>query len=198
MGITVKKLEPHWAYLLAVEEDLVRLTRFVDLDQRNFGCFSIELGRLLMAAGAETDVVCKQLCVKQDPSSMASGISAYRSELLKHFPRLPSFVVTVPRHGLLLKPWSNWNRKRATHNPPQWWTAYNKMKHHRHTHFHEGNLKHALNAVAGLFVVTLYLYADKAEEGRLVPNPILLRVADENFGGTTFDDTEMGINYVLR
>jgi len=151
-----------------------------------------------MAAGAETDVVCKQLCSKQEPSLRAENVAAYRQVLVRHFPRLPSFVVTIPRHGLQLKPWSNWNPKRKNQSAPQWWGAYNNIKHHRHTKFHDGNLKHVLNAVAGLFVVTLYLYADKAEEGKLTPNPVLLRVPEENFGGIVWEDTEIGFAYNLR
>lgn len=87
MGIAVAKMEPHWSYLLAIEQDLVQLARFVDFDEKNFECFSIEIARLLMAAAAETDVVCKQLCLKHDPKAKAENIGAYRTVLLAEFPR---------------------------------------------------------------------------------------------------------------
>lgn len=198
MGITVRKMEPHWSYLLAIEQDLVQLSRFVDFDEKNFGCFSIEIARLLMAAGAETDVVCKQLCMKHNPNSKASTIGAYKTALLAHFPRLPQFIVTMPRHGLSLKPWSNWS-KTKNGEAPLWWTAYNKIKHHRHTDFHQGNLKNALNAVAGLFVMAIHLYEEKATEGLLAPNPALLRVSQENDGGIgLWDEENHTTRYVLK
>jgi hypothetical protein len=76
-----------------------------------------------------------------------------------------------------------------------WWTAYNKIKHQRHTHYHRGNLKNALNPVAGLFVTVLYLYSDKARLGELLPTLNLLQVTVEHFGGQTMGDYEFGINY---
>ena len=197
MGITVQRMEPHWSYLLAIEQDLVQLARFVDFDERNFGCFSIEIARLLMAAAAETDVVCKQICIKHDPRSKASKIGAYKAALLRQFPRLPQFVVTIPRYGLGLKPWSNWNKKKNI-EAPLWWTAYNKIKHHRHTDFHQGNLKNALNAIAGLFVMVIHLYEEKAAKGLLAPSPALLSVSAENNGGTGFwDEANHTTRYVL-
>jgi hypothetical protein len=59
MGINTEKIEPHWNYLLAIERDLDEISRFVEFDEKNFDCFSIEIARLLLASAAEVDVVCK-------------------------------------------------------------------------------------------------------------------------------------------
>ena len=56
-------------------------------------------------------------------------------------------------------------------------------------------MKNALNAVAGLFVMVLYLYSDKARLGELVPALKLLQVTDDHFGGQTMGAYEFGINY---
>jgi len=58
-------------------------------------------------------------------------------------------------------------------------------------------LKNALNAVAGLFVVVLYLYRDKAVAGELIPALKLLRVSEEYFNGQTMGGYEFGINYKI-
>ncbi len=58
-------------------------------------------------------------------------------------------------------------------------SAYNNVKHHRHTHFAEANLEHALHAVAGLFVLLLYFYPEEAEQGWLSPDPTLFRASDQ-------------------
>lgn len=195
MGIHVSKVEPHWNYFLTIEQDLERLSRFVELDEKNFKCFSIEIARLLLTAAAETDVVCKQICIHVNPRSTASKITAYKTEILKHYPKIPQFVVTLPRYGLKLKPWSNWSS--INNDPPLWWTAHNKIKHHRHEEFHKGNLKNALNSVAGLFVMVLYLYKEKAELGELLPSAQLLRVREANFRGATAGGFETGVSYVL-
>ena len=193
MAIPVSKVELHWNYFLTIEHDLERLSRFVEFDEKNFKCFSIEIARLLLAAAAETDIVCKQICTHLNPGSTASDITRYKTEILKHYSKIPQFVETLPRYGLKLKPWSNWSN--TNNYPPLWWTAHNKIKHQRHEEFHKGNLKNALNSVAGLFVMVLYLYKEKAELGELLPNAQLLRVRETNFRGATAGGFETGVMY---
>lgn len=195
MGIHTQKVEPHWSYLLSIEHDFEELSRFVEFDEKNFGTFGIEIARLLLACGAETDVVCKQVCTNLNAASNAASIGAYRTELIPAYPVIPNFEITIPRFGLSLHPWEEWQRPNGV---PFWWTAYNKTKHHRHSEYERANLKNALNAVAGLFVMVLYLYREKATVGELVPRPLMLRVGDAHFGGTTVGSRhEVGENYVL-
>ncbi len=61
MAIQSQRIEPHWNYLLALDAELVTLSRYVDFSEQNFNCFSIEIVRILLAAAAEVDIVCKQL-----------------------------------------------------------------------------------------------------------------------------------------
>jgi len=194
MGIKTQKIEPHWNYLLAIERDLDEISRYVEFDEKNFDCFSIEIARVLLASGAEVDVVCKQVCKMIDPKSTANSINKYRSEIKPVFPSIFQFQVLLPRFGLTLTPWDEWNKPNGV---PFWWTAYNKIKHHRDSEYHRASLKNALNSVAGLFVVVLYLYRDKARLGELLPSPQLLRVDEKHFGGTTHGGYEFGINYRL-
>lgn len=192
MGIRTAKIDPHWNYLLAIERDVERLSRYVEFDSRNFECFSIEIARVLLAAAAEVDVVCKQLCQKLNPKSKAEKINQYRDEIIAALPALPQFEVSLARFGMTLHPWDEWNNPTGV---PFWWTAYNKTKHQRHAEYHRANLKNALNAVAGLFVVILHLYREKARAGELLPPARLLRVGDQHFLGDTHQGYEFGINY---
>jgi len=194
MGIQTHKIEPHWNYLLAIERDLDELSRYVEFDKKNFDCFSIEIARILLASGAEVDVVCKQICRAIDAQSAADNIYKYRSLIKRGFPPIPQFVVLLPRFGLRLKPWDEWNKANGV---PFWWTAYNKIKHKRDSEYKRANLKNALNAVAGLFVMVLYLYRDKAQSGELLPSSQLLRVTEEHLSGSTWQNYEFGINYRL-
>lgn len=194
MVITATKIESHWNYLLALEGDVERLSRFIEFDQRNFECFSIEISRILLASGAEVDVVCKQICKKLNPRSYASRIIPYQNEILASYPSIPDFKVWLPRYGLTLTPWENWN---VPSNPPNWWTAYNKIKHHRDAQYHQANLHNALNALGGLFIMVLYLYKEKAELGELVPFPKLLHVSEEHDGGSIFGSYNIGNVYKL-
>ena len=192
--IKQSKVEPHWNYFLAVERDFEVLARYVDFDDRNFKCFSVELARLLLAAGAEVDVVCRQLCRAKNPTSKADKITDYRDEIMAAFPNFSGFHVRMPRYELELKPWDNW---RVPGQAPIWWTSHNKVKHARHAEFHRASLENTLNAVAGLYVAVLHLYEDRARDGSLIPSPLLLRPDPDHFAGNTFNDFEFGINYAL-
>jgi hypothetical protein len=194
MAIVTGKIEPHWNYLLALERDLAQISRFVEFDSRNFECFSLEIARVLLAAAAETDVVAKQVCQSLNSQSSAETITAYRDELTAAYPRIATFTVELPRFGLTLHPWDEWRRPTGV---PIWWTAYNKTKHERHTLYHQANLKNTLNAVAGLFVLVLYLYKSKAEHGELVPIPELLRPGTDYTSGVTDWGHDRGLNYRL-
>ncbi len=182
----------HWNYFLALEKDLEVLSRYIEFAENNFNCYSLEISRVLFSAASEADVVAKQLCAKINPNSSASNINQYRNEIRAAYPSFQNFKVTIPRFGLELTPWSNWSEPTGV---PDWWTAYNKVKHHRNTDYHKGNLKNCLNAAAGLFVLILYFYREKAENAELIPIPSTFRVTENNFNGTTFNNIEYGINY---
>lgn len=194
MGIKTTPIEPHWNYLLAIEHDLGRLSRYVEFTEANFECFSLEIARIILASGAEIDVVCKQICKNLDGSSSASNIHEYRNEISVVYSKMPDFGVLMPRYGLRLVPWDEWKKADGV---PLWWTAYNKVKHHRDSEYGRANLKNALNAVAGLFVALLYLYKDKAEQAELVPSPELLRPDERHIAHIEADGYEPSIGYFL-
>ena len=184
----------YWNFFLSLEKDLETLSRYVEFYDANFECYSLEMARILFSASSEIDVIAKQLCRKIKIDSTSDNINQYRDEIISSYPNIPNFKVTIPRFGLNLTPWEKWNESGGV---PIWWTAYNKVKHHRNTDFHRANLKNTLNSVAGLFVITLYLYKEKAEKAELIPMQSLLRVTEENFDGSTFNDIEFGMNFKL-
>ena len=147
MGIQSRPAKPHWNYFLAIERDVEVLSRYVEFDTRNFDCFSIEIVRILLAVGSEIDVICKQICRTINPSSKADDINDYRNEITSAFPHISDFEVIVPRFGLSLHPWDEW--RDATAGVPLWWTAYNKVKHHRDSHYEYANLKKCAQCYRG-------------------------------------------------
>ncbi|NQT69784.1 MAG: hypothetical protein HQ552_09405 [Desulfobacteraceae bacterium] len=192
MTNNTSKIEVHWNYLLAIENDLEKLSRYVEFDERNFDCFSVEIARILLSASAEADVVCKQLCLKVKPSSSADNIHTYRDEIKTAYPNIVDFDVILSRYGLSLKPWNEWKDIQGV---PDWWTAYNKLKHHRETEYHRANLKNAIYSVAGLFVMVLYFYQEKANLGELMPAPQILRVSADHFGGIYHGGNDLSFVY---
>jgi hypothetical protein len=165
------KIPHHWNYFLALDDDVMRLSRYVELAEDNFVAYSLEMARLLAAAASEVDVVAKQICQRLNPKSKAERMDAYRSEIGKVYPALAGAQVLIPKFGLTLHPWHQWDSGAS----PEWWKAYTNVKHHRHTHFSDANLRNTLNAVAALFVLLLYFYPKEAQSAQLSPDPNLFR-----------------------
>lgn len=166
MGIQHRQVPHDWNYFFCLEEDIIALSRWIEFSFENEGVYSIELARLLMTASAEVDVVAKSLCNRINPDAKASSINAYQAVLLVAYPDLPNATVFIPRFGKELRPWSNWQKEKST---PHWWTANNKVKHHREEHFKLANLKNVLNSIAALFVLLLLRTAKDRES--IYPGP---------------------------
>ena len=160
----------HWAYFLALEEDLHRLSRFIELSKENFFTHSIECTRLLLASCSEAEVVLK----------LAAGLEHGKylkdcfSPLGEDVDLLLGASVLVRRSGLDIQPWLGWTRGK----PPFWWNAHNAVKHDRSRNYLEANLKNALYALAGLFAAVL-LYLRRKGVGWISPAPRVLRINKE-------------------
>lgn len=159
MGIQHQAVSIHLNYFSCLEDDLLALSRWIEFCPANEGVYSIELARLLMTACAEVDVVAKGLSAEIAPARRAKNIGDYQEVLCASLPLLSSVQVRMDRFGMVFSPWLNWNQRE---NPPLWWTANNKVKHHRAVHFAKANLRSVLNAVAGLLVLLVLLHSKKS------------------------------------
>lgn len=154
MAIVSAANKIHWNYFLALERDLEVASRYVEFAEANMATYSIEFAHLLFAAASEVDVVAKLLCKQLSPESPRANIEDYRAVLAKELPELVAMQVTVPRFEQTLTPWDNWAKGKS----PDWWRSYNNVKHERDARFHEATLKNAMNSMAGLLLLTLYVY----------------------------------------
>jgi hypothetical protein len=85
MTITSSTINIHWNYFLSIEYDLEKISRYVEFDKNNFECFSVEISRVILAAGAEVDVVCKKICKNINPSLSNLHINTYREIINQSF-----------------------------------------------------------------------------------------------------------------
>jgi hypothetical protein len=121
------------------------------------------LAHLLFAAASEVDVLCRRFCAEISPVSGLDrrNIGDYKRILTQARRSISKEKIFVPRYGITLTPWANWDDARPApewwesplEDVPEWWTAYNKVKHERGAHFGKATLKNALNALGGLLVV---------------------------------------------
>jgi hypothetical protein len=192
MAVSESESLTHWNYFLALEDDLDRISRFIEFTSANYKCFSIELARTLLLACSEIDVVAKQLCSRIAPNTKAQNICDYRAIITGVSKSFSVQELFIPRHGLHLKPWENWN----CDENPDWWRAHNLVKHTRHRHYPEANLENALNAVGALLIAVIHLYPDEAGQGTLAPNPRLFRVGPPIVVDLTFWGEQIFIYHV--
>lgn len=144
----------HWTYFLSIEEDVKKLSRYIEFSNTNFRCYSVENARLLMSSTQEVDVLLKQICTRfGDTSTNEAG---YRAFIPAKYPNILTAKVEIPRYELEFMPYQEWSGNVT----PAWWTANNKVKHQRHTHFEHAALENILNSVAGLFLANLYFYSE--------------------------------------
>lgn len=154
MGIHQIYTSTHWNYFLSLEDDILLLSRWIEFNDKNFECYSLELARLLMTISAEFEVIAKLICKYKRPESRPSSINAYQKILTGSLKNIPNVTITIPRFGLTFTPFVNWVHE---DKPPFWWSANNKVKHDRSNSFHQATLKNVLNASAALFYL-LVLY----------------------------------------
>jgi hypothetical protein len=187
----------HWNYFLALEQDLAKVSRFVEFCEPNLQVFSIELAHLLFAAASEVDVLAKCICEIIAPKQNRENINDYRAIIMgmatksvkmgeTFYPNVTAIPVRVPRYGLTLTPWDNW----VSGSNPDWWRGYNNVKHERNKYFHEATLQNTLNALAALLILNFYYYRlptrecalnPKSTTRRLTPESMLLRLPEKYY-----------------
>ena len=154
---------------MALEADFAATSRYVDFSAENFGTYSVEYAKLLLAVGSEVDVLCKITCKAIDDAVKRKDFIDYQRCLINHT-EIVSEEVLIRRYNLAFKPWEEWSVNKI----PAWWRSYNHVKHERNARFKDANLEACANAISGLF--TLVIYCHKAEKSldTLEPYPLLL------------------------
>ena len=71
----------HWNYFIALEQDLLKISRFIEFNKANYKTYSIELSHLLLASSSEVDVVMKALCNLLDTSKKHEKVDHYRATI---------------------------------------------------------------------------------------------------------------------
>lgn len=158
MNNFTKAVVMNWDYFLALAEDLEKLQRYLafdDSDRRgNYSSWSIELIRLLLDSCSAIDDVAKHICKNFQPDFGGKvDICWYKKVLMENFPRIAEEKVYFPRNFLEFVPWETWKN---SDDSPDWWRAYNDVKHDRSTNYYKATLENVLGAISGLLVILFY------------------------------------------
>lgn len=170
----------YWNYYLDLEDQLLLTKRFVDFGKENNNTFSIEYLKLLQATCSEIDVVAKIMAEEIDATFKKlerKDIQKWGYVIQNRFPSIENMSV-IFNGDYCVTPWENWAYEKHTDakgsiryklsekkKTPAWWTAYNKVKHERTSHYKHGqanyvraNLGNLVMALSGLYVLeTLYI-----------------------------------------
>ena len=173
----------HWDYFLVLESDALNIERYVSFnlgddvlydgravsDTGNGRCFSNEFVKQYQTICSEVDVVLKTICREINSQSTASNMANYTDEVLNQpvWCDLPKQEVGIQKSGIVLKPFLNW-RTSPNYNAPDWFPLYNKVKHDRSKSYMFANLKNTLNALAGLYLLEIFLVKHIADRDNAI------------------------------
>lgn len=164
-----------WHYFLSLERDFIATLDYVELAPANGAAFSNTYVKLLQLISSEVDVVAKLICKTVPGHAHANNILAYQEALTFAFPGIDAVEVDFPRFGFALKPWESWA---VPETSPDWWKAYNDVKHDRSTQFKRANQLNVSLALSGLLILLMYHYRSV---DHLQPNP---KLVDRGFPDT--------------
>lgn len=152
------RLQLSRAYI-SIENSLRDIFQYIEPDENNGSTFSFELYSLLLRACTEVELNCKQILIANGVSckkylkmddykklEVSSKLSAYKVIYHNWRKTTAKHVQYAPKE---LIPFANFARGEG----PEWYSAYNRVKHNRETNFEEANLNNCMNAVAGILVL---------------------------------------------
>lgn len=150
----------YWRYFLSIEDDFIRATRYVELCEDNYETYSIEFTRLLTSICAEIEIVLKLLCKEESVDATQFNINdLHKCLYTKQYSKLHENIISLLSHNIEdIQPWKEWEDLSKN---PEWWQAYNDIKHSRDEKFKNANLKNVTFALSALFIIELYLYDRK-------------------------------------
>jgi len=168
-----EKKNIYWNYYISIEEDLNRLSRFIEFDKRNEPVFSIELVRLLISSSSEFEVVSRELCKVRDINIGNGKIKGIRTGLVGSYHNISDVEISIPKFGMTYQPLIKWKDDKDC----EWWRSYNLIKHHRNDKYEEAHLKNVINAIGALQIVNLYYYKSLNRGETPSPESCLIKVS---------------------
>lgn len=157
----------YWRHYIALEKEFRHALQYVALDVDNYNVFSPIFMKLILQIGSEVDIVVKAYCNMLNANFAGENIYEYRKCIHMLDTTFGQTEVNILDLDVIIKPWEIWDD--LMNKPsPEWWTAYNKVKHERLNYGEIGaltkqyykfaNLEHVLNALAGLYQVLICMY----------------------------------------
>ena len=147
-------------HYLLLEKDFQLTTEYVTIAEDNFETYSASYLKLLLTIGSEIDVMLEFLANLYDPDTKERGFGCSKV-ILKNEPNIKSLEIQLRNEDISVCPWD-------CGRIPEWWTAYNEIKHNRYEaatqfdstrkYYQYANLRNVIKSLAALFSLELYAY----------------------------------------
>ena len=171
----------YWTQYIFIEREFVKTQEYVSVTQDNYDTYSNTYIKILLQVGSEVDVALKQYCSILVNTFAGKSIIDSLSAINKTEPSFFSTIVCCERANLDLEPWKGCNSNLIS--SPDWWKAYNKVKHERtgtgtigkkiQEYYKFANLEYTILALAGLYQVLISMYYIIAKnEGEPILTPV--------------------------
>ena len=147
-----------------IEKELRNIFNYIEPDENNLKAFSFELYSLLLRACTEVELNCK-LIMKANGATRRDDhftMNDYKqieqaSQLSKYVAKFNNWRRKNPHSGEIeyiskeFIPFANFAP--SISKSPDWYSAYNTVKHNREENLEQANLENCMNAVAGILVL---------------------------------------------
>lgn len=177
----------YWPIYERLEEEVIGLTFQIALTDKQLKVYSLGISNLLTRCCIEVENASKRIVLHKIIAagngrssrgieglnfSQIGGILCTRDPIQKKSVRIiwPYQKLTqkneICKPFVKLEPWETWkefNKRECLAKNPDWYNAYNKIKHDRDNFLERGNYGNLLNALAGLFILNLWLRQDDIE-----------------------------------
>jgi hypothetical protein len=172
----------HWQYLLhpkfasdpqhyiraflLIQEDLLKLFEYVEPCDENSETISLRIQELLTRVCIEIEANFTAILKDNIYSTSKNYNLKDDYSLIEYTHKLSSYRVKFPvwkgdNHTYI--PFENWETKpNKNWHTLNWYQAYNKSKHDRHSHFDKATFNTLLNAVSGLVVILSSQFMDES------------------------------------
>lgn len=154
MYLNFNKPIHHWNYFLAIEDDLINTSRYVEFTIDNMKTYSVEYTKIILSAASEVDVLLKQIYSSFGYKKKQPNFKDFCDVLKIKLNSLITEQLCLEQYGITLCPFEEWKND----SQPGWHTAYNNLKHNRTLNYKEANLENALLSVGALYSTVVHYY----------------------------------------
>lgn len=147
-----------------IERDLRKIFDFIEPDEVNKDVFSFELYSLLLRACTEVELNCKLILMANGAKPIKKHFTMEDYKKLELSSLLSKYTATFNNWrrrnkatqqleyiDIVFQPFASFSRSIA--KAPDWYEAYNAVKHNREENLEKASLENCMNAVAGVLIL---------------------------------------------